>query len=200
MPHVTPAQATAHPNWAMGKKISVDSASLMNKGLELIEACWLFNVTPDFIEVVIHPESVIHSMVEYIDGSVIAQLGSPDMRTPIAYGLAWPERIAAGVSVLDFVKLGRLRFESPDLVRFPCLRLAAEAHKAGGSASATLNAANEVAVEGFLNGNLRFSEIPSLIERVLQETEIIPINSIEEVFQVDDKARVETRKRMADFL
>lgn len=197
---VTPAQAVAHPNWSMGRKISVDSASLMNKGLELIEACWLFNVSPSFVEVVIHPESVIHSMVEYVDGSVIAQLGSPDMRTPIAYGLAWPSRIEASVTPLDFVKLGQLRFESPDLLRFPCLRLAAEAFDVGGSACATLNAANEVAVDAFLNGNLRFSQIPSLIEQVLQEIEVVAIGSIDEVFQADRIARLETQNRLAEFL
>jgi 1-deoxy-D-xylulose-5-phosphate reductoisomerase len=139
-------------------------------------------------------------MVEYVDGSVIAQLGSPDMRTPIAYGLAWPSRIEASVTPLDFVKLGQLRFESPDLLRFPCLRLAAEAFDAGGSACATLNAANEIAVDAFLNGNLRFSQIPSLIEQVLQEIEVVAIGSIDEVFQADRIARLETQNRLAGFL
>ncbi|PTB82036.1 1-deoxy-D-xylulose-5-phosphate reductoisomerase, partial [Marinobacter sp. Z-D5-3] len=155
---VTPAQACAHPNWSMGQKISVDSATLMNKGLELIEACWLFNTTPQKVEVHVHPESIVHSMVEYADGSVLAQLGSPDMKTPIANGLAWPERIDAGVPPLDLFAIGRFHFERPDLVRFPCLRLAAEAFEAGGTAPAVLNAANEVAVAAFLEGSLCFSD------------------------------------------
>ena len=149
--NVTPEQACAHPNWSMGRKISVDSATLMNKGLELIEACWLFDATPEQIQVVVHPQSVIHSMAAYNDGSVIAQLGNPDMRTPIAYGLAWPERIDAGVETLDLFQVARLDFEAPDETRFPCLRLAREAMQAGGAAPAVLNAANEVAVEAFLN-------------------------------------------------
>ncbi len=187
--NVTPEQAIAHPNWSMGQKISVDSASLMNKGLELIEACWLFHAEPEFIEVVIHPQSVIHSMVEYSDGSVLAQMGSPDMRTPIAYGLGWPERINAGVSPLDFVALGKMTFEAPDLRRFPCLKLAGDAFKAGGNACAVLNAANEIAVAGFLNGNLRFTEIPSLIQRVLDRVDIKPVTTIEDVFDADRSAR-----------
>ena len=143
---VTPEQAIAHPNWSMGRKISVDSATMMNKGLELIEACWLFDVGPDKVEIVVHKESVIHSMVDYMDGSVLAQLGNPDMRTPIAHALAWPERIDSGVDALDMFSVGQLNFERPDLERFPCLRLADEAIRAGGTASAILNAANEIAV------------------------------------------------------
>lgn len=146
MASVTPAQACAHPNWSMGQKISVDSASMMNKGLELIEACWLFDAPPARVEVVVHPQSVIHSMVDYLDGSVLAQLGNPDMRTPIAHALAWPERIDAGVSALDLFRIARLDFQAPDEQRFPCLRLARQAAEQGGTAPALLNAANEVAV------------------------------------------------------
>ncbi|MEH6607695.1 MAG: 1-deoxy-D-xylulose-5-phosphate reductoisomerase [Pseudomonadales bacterium] len=167
MKAVSPAQAVAHPNWSMGQKISVDSATLMNKGLELIEACWLFDVDDSNVEVVVHPQSVIHSMVEYIDGSVLAQLGNPDMRTPIAYGLAWPERIDAGVSRLDIIATARLDFESPDEKKFPCLPLARQAWAAGGTASAVLNAANEIAVAEFLAGRLPFMGIPAVIEEVL---------------------------------
>ncbi|HEY9102108.1 1-deoxy-D-xylulose-5-phosphate reductoisomerase [Chitinimonas sp.] len=159
---VTPEQAVKHPNWSMGRKISVDSASLMNKGLEVIEARWLFNLAPERISVVVHPQSVIHSMVEYVDGSVLAQLGNPDMRTPIAYGLAWPERIDAGVTPLDLFQIARLDFEAPDLARFPCLELAFESLRQGGAAPAVLNAANEVAVDAFLGGQLGFSLIPEL--------------------------------------
>ena len=167
MSAVTPDQACAHPNWAMGRKISVDSATMMNKGLELIEACWLFGVGADLVEVVIHPQSVIHSLVAYVDGSVLAQLGNPDMRTPIAHALAWPERIDAGVTPLDLVALARLDFEAPDLVRFPCLALAAEAARAGRDYPAALTAANEVAVAAFLTGRLRFTDIASVVEAVL---------------------------------
>lgn len=186
---VSPAQACAHPNWSMGQKISVDSATLMNKGLELIEACWLFNTTPDRVEVHVHPESIIHSMVEYVDGSVLAQLGSPDMRTPIANGLAWPERIDAGVAPLDLFSIGRFHFERPDLVRFPCLRLAAEAFEAGGTAPAVLNAANEEAVSAFLAGNLCFADIAVIIERTLADTEVVPADSFETIFAKDAEAR-----------
>lgn len=164
---VTPEQACKHPNWSMGRKISVDSATMMNKGLELIEACWLFDTAPDNIEVHVHPESIIHSMVEYDDGSVLAQMGSPDMRTPIAYGLGWPERIESGVSSLDLFKVSQLNFEKPDEERFPCLRLAADAYRIGGTACAILNAANEEAVDAFLNKKIRFDQIAILIERVL---------------------------------
>jgi len=186
---VTPVQACAHPNWSMGQKISVDSATLMNKGLELIEACWLFNITPDRIEVHVHPESIIHSMVEYADGSVLAQLGSPDMRTPIANGLAWPERIDAGVAQLDLFKIGRFHFERPDLLRFPCLRLAAEAFEIGGTAPAVLNAANEVAVAEFLKGNLAFTDIPVVIERTLAVTPVVPADSFDVIFAKNSEAR-----------
>ncbi len=160
---VTPAQACAHPNWSMGQKISVDSATMMNKGLELIEACWLFAVTPEQVEVVIHRQSVIHSLVSYVDGSVLAQLGNPDMRTPIAHALAWPERIASGVEPLDLVGLARLDFEAPDLERFPCLRLAQQAAASGGDFPAALNAANEVAVAAFLAGQIAFTAIPQVV-------------------------------------
>ncbi len=165
---VTPQEAVAHPNWSMGQKISVDSATMMNKGLEVIEACWLFDVASTDIQVVIHPQSTIHSMVSYIDGSVIAQLGNPDMRTPIAYSLAWPERIDAGVDELDFFDVARLDFEPPDFDRFPCLKFAYDAHEIGGYASIALNAANEVAVDSFLNKHIKFTEIPQLIENALE--------------------------------
>lgn len=166
---ITPEQAVAHPNWDMGKKISVDSATMMNKGLEVIEACWLFDVDHDRIQVVIHPQSTIHSMVSYHDGSVLAQLGQPDMRTPIAYSLAWPERIASGVESLDLFEVAHLSFEKPDFDRFPCLRLAYEAHKIGGYASIALNAANEIAVDAFLNQQIAFTDIPLIIEHSLEK-------------------------------
>ena len=193
---VTREQAVAHPKWSMGPKISVDSATLMNKGLELIEACWLFNTTPASIEVHVHPESIIHSMVEYADGSVLAQLGSPDMRTPIANGLAWPERVSAGVAPLDLFAIGRFHFERPDLIRFPCLRLAAEAFDAGGTAPAVLNAANEVAVAAFLNGDLCFADIPVIIERTLTITSVEPADSFEIIFAKDAEARERAREQI----
>lgn len=186
---VTPAEACDHPNWSMGQKISVDSATLMNKGLELIEACWLFNTTPELVEVHVHPESIIHSMVEYADGSVLAQMGSPDMRTPIANGLAWPERIDAGVAPLDLFAIGRFHFERPDLERFPCLRLAAEAFAAGGTAPAVLNAANEVAVAAFLEGQLCFADIPVIIDKTLSAVAVMPADSFEIIFAKDAEAR-----------
>ncbi len=189
MAQVTPAQACKHPNWTMGRKISVDSATLMNKGLELIEACWLFNTTPDRIQVVVHPQSIVHSMVEFTDGSVLAQMGSPDMRTPIAFGLGWPQRISSGVSSLDFLRLGSLEFEAPDLVRFPCLRLAQEAFLNGGTSCAILNAANEVAVEAFLNGNLGFTAIPDIIEQTLGRMASRKASSVEVVLEDDLSAR-----------
>ncbi|MBZ2167587.1 1-deoxy-D-xylulose-5-phosphate reductoisomerase [Marinobacter sp. F4216] len=194
---VTPAEACAHPNWSMGQKISVDSATLMNKGLELIEACWLFNTTPEKVEVHVHPESIIHSMVEYADGSVLAQLGSPDMRTPIANGLAWPDRINAGVAPLDLFSIGRFHFERPDLERFPCLRLAAEAFETGGTAPAVLNAANEEAVAAFLAGNLCFSDIPVIIERTLSVTAVVPADSFATIFAKDAEARVRAREEIS---
>ncbi|MFN2360567.1 MAG: 1-deoxy-D-xylulose-5-phosphate reductoisomerase [Marinobacter sp.] len=194
--HVLPAEACAHPNWSMGQKISVDSATLMNKGLELIEACWLFNTTPNMIEVHVHPESIIHSMVEYADGSVLAQLGSPDMRTPIANGLAWPERIDAGVAPLDLFRIGQFNFEKPDLVRFPCLRLAAEAFHQGGTAPAVLNAANEEAVAAFLAGKVGFADIPVIIERALAMIDVVPADSFDTIFAKDAEARSIAREQI----
>ena len=188
--HVTPEQACAHPNWSMGRKISVDSASMMNKGLELIEACWLFDAKPSQVEVVIHSQSVIHSLVDYIDGSVLAQLGNPDMRTPIANALAWPARIDSGVAPLDLFAIGRLDFQAPDEERFPCLRLARQAAEAGDSAPAMLNAANEVAVAAFLDGRVRYLEIASIIEEVLNLEPVVAVNDLEAVFTADAKARV----------
>jgi 1-deoxy-D-xylulose-5-phosphate reductoisomerase len=186
---VTPDEACAHPNWSMGRKISVDSATMMNKGLELIEACLLFAVPPERVEIVVHPESVIHSMVEYADGSVLAQLGQPDMRTPIAQGLAWPERVEAGVEPLDVVARAALHFEAPDPARFPALRLAAAAARAGGVAPAQLNAANEVAVEAFLEGRIGFTAIPAIIEAVLDAGLGGRVDRLEEVLAVDAEAR-----------
>ena len=188
--HVTPEQACAHPNWSMGRKISVDSASMMNKGLELIEACWLFNARPEQVEVVIHPQSVIHSLVDYIDGSVLAQLGNPDMRTPIANALAWPERIDSGVAPLDLFAVARLDFQRPDEQRFPCLRLAREAAMAGNSAPAMLNAANEVAVAAFLDGRIRYPQIARIIEDVLNSEPVVAVDELEAVFAADSKARM----------
>ncbi|MDX4008289.1 1-deoxy-D-xylulose-5-phosphate reductoisomerase, partial [Pseudomonas aeruginosa] len=186
---VTPEQACAHPNWSMGRKISVDSASMMNKGLELIEACWLFDAQPSQVEVVIHPQSVIHSMVDYVDGSVIAQLGNPDMRTPISYAMAWPERIDSGVSPLDMFAVGRLDFQRPDEQRFPCLRLASQAAETGGSAPAMLNAANEVAVAAFLERRIRFSDIAVIIEDVLNREAVTAVESLDQVLAADRRAR-----------
>jgi 1-deoxy-D-xylulose-5-phosphate reductoisomerase len=187
---ITPDQACAHPNWVMGRKISVDSATMMNKGLEVIEAHWLFNLDESQIDVVIHPESVVHSLVEYVDGSVIAQLGNPDMRTPIAYALGYPQRINAGVEYLDLARVGALHFERPDERRFPCLRLAYGALRAGGNAPTVLNAANEVAVESFLAGKLGFLRIPALIESVLEELGESPVTSIDDVLGTDCEARI----------
>ncbi|WAE54186.1 1-deoxy-D-xylulose-5-phosphate reductoisomerase [Stutzerimonas frequens] len=186
---VTPEQACAHPNWSMGRKISVDSASMMNKGLELIEACWLFDAHPNQVEVVIHPQSVIHSMVDYVDGSVLAQLGNPDMRTPIAHALAWPERIESGVSALDLLQIGRLDFQAPDDSRFPCLQLARQSAENGGTAPAMLNAANEVAVEAFLNRRIRFTEIASIIDDVLNREAPVAVGCLEDVLAADRCAR-----------
>ena len=186
---VTPEQACAHPNWSMGRKISVDSASMMNKGLELIEACWLFDTTPAQIEVVVHPQSVIHSLVDYVDGSVLAQLGNPDMRTPITHALAWPERIDSGVAPLDLFAIARLDFQAPDEQRFPCLRLAREAAQAGGTAPAMLNAANEVAVIAFLDRRIRFPEIARMIEDVLHAEPALAVESLDAVLAADSRAR-----------
>ena len=192
---VTPAQAVNHPNWDMGKKISVDSATLMNKGLELIEAYWLFDMDIANIDVVIHPQSVIHSMVSYSDGSVLAQLGNPDMRTPIAHALAWPQRIASGVEPLNIFDVAKLDFEQPDLDRFPCLRLCYEAIKRGGSATIVLNAANELAVAAFLDEKIGFNDIARVIEQTLQKAEIIDdVSSLENILDADAKARVISNK------
>lgn len=186
---VTPEQACSHPNWSMGQKISVDSASMMNKGLELIEACWLFDARPAQVEILVHPQSVIHSMVDYVDGSVLAQLGNPDMRTPIAHALAWPQRIDSGVSALDLLRIGQLSFEAPDAQRFPCLRLAREAAETCGTAPTMLNAANEVAVAAFLARRIRFTDIPVIIEHVLNELAAIPADCLEDVLLADEQAR-----------
>ncbi len=187
---VTPDQACSHPNWVMGRKISVDSASMMNKGLEVIEAHWLFNAAADDIQVVIHPQSVIHSLVEYVDGSVIAQLGNPDMRTPIAYGLAYPERIDSGVGALDLFKIATLNFEKPDFLRFPCLALAYQALHTAGTAPAILNAANEVAVAAFLERRISFLAIPRIIETVLSRLPVCTVNGLEDVLEADEQARL----------
>ncbi len=189
MVKATPEMAVAHPNWNMGAKISVDSATMMNKGLEMIEAFHLFPVAAKQIDVLVHPQSVIHSMVEYIDGSVLAQLGSPDMRTPIAYSLAWPERISAPTPKLDLAKMGTLTFEKPDLERFPCLRLAQHALKEGATAAIVLNAANEVAVNGFLQKNIGFMDIPRIVESCLERTQSEPVTGIERVIEIDAGTR-----------
>jgi 1-deoxy-D-xylulose-5-phosphate reductoisomerase len=194
---VTPDEACAHPNWVMGRKISVDSATMMNKGLEVIEAHWLFGARPDQIEVVIHPQSVIHSMVEYADGSVLAQLGNPDMRTPIAQTLAYPDRIDAGVAPFDIFKLGRFTFEKPDFERFPCLRLAYDALRAGGTHPATLNAANEIAVEAFLAGRLAFDRIARVVETVLEALPAGHLATLDDVLDADRRAREEARRLVA---
>ncbi len=186
---VSPEQACAHPNWSMGRKISVDSASMMNKGLELIEACWLFDARPAQVEVVIHPQSVIHSLVDYVDGSVLAQLGNPDMRTPIANALAWPERIDSGVAPLDLFAVARLDFQRPDEQRFPCLSLARQAAEAGGCAPARLNAANEVAVAAFLERRIRFPEIASIIEDTLNREASAVVEDLDAVLAADARAR-----------
>lgn len=186
---VTAAEAVRHPNWDMGPKISVDSATLMNKGLELIEASWLFAVPSDRIEVVVHPQSVIHSMVEYEDGSVLAQLGTPDMRTPIACALSWPQRIASGAPQLDFAALAALQFEAPDLTRFPCLKLAREALEAGGTATAVLNAANEVAVAAFLEARIGFMDIPDCVAAALDKMLAPTCKTVEDVLAVDAATR-----------
>jgi 1-deoxy-D-xylulose-5-phosphate reductoisomerase len=195
---MTPDQACAHPNWVMGRKISVDSATMMNKGLEVIEACWLFHTRPEFIQVVIHPQSVIHSLVEYSDGSVLAQLGNPDMRTPIAYGLAWPERIDAGVERLNLFDIARLDFVKPDEQRFPCLRLAREAMQQGGTSSAILNAANEIAVDEFLHKRLRFTDIARVIETVLEKVAHHEATSLDVILNDDTLAREFARAATID--
>ncbi len=189
MAEVTPEQAVAHPNWDMGAKISVDSATMMNKGLELIEAHHLFGLAEARIDILVHPQSVVHSMVAYSDGSVLAQMGQPDMRTPIAYTLAWPERMAAPVARLDLAKIGQLTFEAPDSVRFPALRLARQALRAGGSAPTILNAANEVAVKGFLDGRLGFLGIADVVERTLETIDAVSLGGLDDVWQIDREAR-----------
>jgi len=190
----TPDEACNHPNWDMGRKISVDSATMMNKGLELIEACWMFDVPPEKIQVVVHPQSIIHSMVEYVDGSIIAQMGNPDMRTPIAYGLAWPERIDSGVEFLDLLQVAKLEFEAPDYQRFPCLKLAQDAMVEGGTAPAILNAANEIAVQAFLDKQIRFTDIALIIDKVMnkasQNGEIEETVRLEKVMMADQVARI----------
>ena len=196
---VTPEQACAHPNWSMGRKISVDSATLMNKGLEVIEARWLFNARPEQIEVLVHPQSIVHSMVAYRDGSVIAQLGTPDMRTPIANVLAWPGRIEAGVERLHLAQMNDLSFREPDLARFPCLALAFEAMQRGDSAPAVLNAANEVAVEYFLEGRIGFDRIPEVVRSTLERCAITPLAGLDDVMAADRAAR-ETAENHAQSL
>jgi len=194
---VTPEQALNHPNWVMGPKITIDSATLMNKGLEVIEAHWLFNAKPEDIEVVVHPQSVIHSMVEYIDGSVLAQMGNPDMRTPIAFALGYPDRLESGVSSLDLFKVARLDFEKPDMNKFPCLRLAFDALKMGGTASSVLNAANEVAVHAFLNHKIRFMDIPKLIDSVMTNVALKAADSLDAVLTSDIEARKSANEWMS---
>ncbi len=189
MAEVTPEQAVAHPNWDMGAKISVDSATMMNKGLELIEAHHLFGLDEARIDILVHPQSVVHSMVAYSDGSVLAQMGQPDMRTPIAYTLAWPERMAAPVARLDLAEIGQLTFEAPDSVRFPALRLARQALRAGGSAPTILNAANEVAVAGFLDGRLGFLGIADVVERTLETIATVSLGGLDDVWKIDREAR-----------
>ena len=196
---MTPEQACAHPNWSMGRKISVDSATMMNKGLEFIEACWLFSARPEQVEIVIHPQSVIHSMVEYGDGSVLAQLGNPDMRTPIAYGLGWPRRIPSGVSLLDLVKVARLDFQAPDEQRFPCLRLAREAMQVGRTASVALNGANEIAVDAFLNRRIPFTAIARVLDQVMEKVTLVEPNDIDTILKADAEARSLTLEQLSRY-
>jgi 1-deoxy-D-xylulose-5-phosphate reductoisomerase len=194
---VTPEQACNHPNWDMGRKISVDSATLMNKGLEVIEARWLFNARPEQIEVVVHPQSIVHSMVAYRDGSVLAQMGTPDMRTPIAYALAWPRRIEAGVECLNLAGMNDLSFEPPDLDRFPCLGLAFQAARSGASAPVTLNASNEVAVDAFLKGRIGFDQIPRLVGDVMERTAVSSVQNLDDVLEHDRQARQTAKQWVA---
>ena len=198
MANVTPDQAVAHPNWDMGRKISVDSATMMNKGLEMIEACILFAMTPDQIQVVIHPQSIIHSMVDYVDGTVLAQMGNPDMRVPIAYSMAWPERFDSGVEPLNIFDVRRMDFEEPSLERFPCLRLAYEAINKGGIMPTVLNAANEIAVEAFLNEKVRFTDIPVIIERCMSQFEANAAKTLAIVLAADAQARVISKQIIAE--
>ncbi|CAM3853695.1 1-deoxy-D-xylulose-5-phosphate reductoisomerase [Rahnella bruchi] len=196
---VTPDQACAHPNWSMGRKISVDSATMMNKGLEYIEARWLFNASAAEMEVIIHPQSVIHSMVRYCDGSVLAQLGSPDMRTPIAHAMAYPQRVKTEVEALDFCKMGAMTFSAPDYARYPCLQLAIEASNTGQAATTALNAANEISVAAFLKGELRFTDIASLNREVMEQMVSGEPDSVEEVLQIDALARVRAKDKLRTF-
>ncbi|HET7833479.1 MAG TPA: 1-deoxy-D-xylulose-5-phosphate reductoisomerase [Gallionella sp.] len=196
--HVTPEQACAHPNWVMGRKISVDSATMMNKGLEVIEAHWLFNASADDIQVVVHPQSVIHSLVEYVDGSMMAQLGNPDMRTPIAYGLAYPERIDAGVGALDLCKVATMTFTEPDFERFPCLALAYQALRAAGTAPAVLNAANEEAVAAFLDRQIPFLSIPRVIAAALDALPVRQVGNLDDVLEADAAARAQARQQIRE--
>lgn len=198
MAAVTPDQACAHPNWSMGRKISVDSASLMNKGLELIEACWLFNMHASQIEVVVHPQSVIHSLVQYTDGSVLAQLGNPDMRTPIAHALAWPDRIESGVADLNLFEIARLDFEQPDIKSFPCLQLAFDAAAAAGDAPAILNAANEVAVQAFLDERISFTQIAEVVDNTLSGLDYSEPDGLDAVQESDLKARYHSANYIAE--
>ena len=198
--NVTPAQAVAHPNWDMGKKISVDSATMMNKGLEMIEACILFSMKPDQIQVVIHPQSIIHSMVDYVDGTVLAQMGNPDMRVPIAYSMAWPERFESGVEPLNIFDVRRMDFEEPNLERFPCLRLAYKAINLGGIIPTVLNAANEIAVEAFLNEQIRFTDIPLVIERCMDKFSVAPASTLEIILEADRNARVVANQLVAELI
>ena len=197
MADVTPDQAVAHPNWDMGRKISVDSATMMNKGLEMIEACILFAMTPDQIQVVIHPQSVIHSMVDYVDGTVLAQMGNPDMRIPIAYSMAWPERFDSGVAPLNIFDVRRMDFEEPNLERFPCLGLAYRAINAGGIMPTVLNAANECAVDAFLNEQIRFTDIPVIIERCMDSVVVKPADSLDIILEADQHARLVSKQIIA---
>ena len=194
---VTPELALKHPNWVMGSKITIDSATLMNKGLEVIEAHWLFNAAPSQISVVVHPQSIIHSMVEYVDGSVLAQMGNPDMRTPIAYALAYPNRIASGVARLNLIEIAKLEFEAPDIKRFPCLKLAYDALANGGTASAILNAANEVAVAAFLNKQISFLNIAHLIANTLDAISAQAVSSLEQLIEIDVQARVYAQTQLS---
>lgn len=197
--YVTPEQACAHPNWSMGRKISVDSATMMNKGLEYIEARWLFNASAAEMEVIIHPQSVIHSMVRYCDGSVLAQLGSPDMRTPIAHAMAYPQRVKTEVEALDFCKMGAMTFGAPDYARYPCLQLAIEASNTGQAATTALNAANEISVAAFLNGELRFTDIASLNREVMEQLVSAEPDSVEEVLHIDALARARAKDKLRTF-
>ncbi|MBE2896688.1 1-deoxy-D-xylulose-5-phosphate reductoisomerase [Pasteurellaceae bacterium HPA106] len=194
---ITPAQAVAHPNWSMGQKISVDSATMMNKGLEYIEARWLFNASAEQMEIIIHPQSIIHSMVRYVDGSVLAQMGNPDMRTPIAHAMSYPDRTLSGVGELDFFKLKELTFIEPDFARYPCLKLAIDSFEAGQYATTAMNAANEVAVEAFLNGKVRFTDIAKINRQVVESTPVQVISEIADVFAIDHQARVRAHQLAA---